>query len=674
MKTQTVITDSNSDHPHCKSFQLRKWCTRTLLGLIFSLSCLSIHAELPSLDDLNPFKKDKFDRLGDQDLDTTLHTPMVGDYTRIGGNTAVRVYGIGLVVGLKGTGDDPPISTQRTHLKREMALKKVKDANRILRSPDTTLVEVKAFLPPLIQKGDLFDIEVHIPGNSEATDLNGGRLLETYLTEVMPTPGEGIKKGRALAVAKGPILVSGDSSGDESREKLRKRGKILSGGLSLKEREMKLYLNSDVRTVRNAKRISDKIGNRFYHYDEYGIRESMAEAKTDTEIDLKIMPQYEDNHARYLNVVRRIAFRETNVAQNIRITRLKDKLLNPKSSEAASLELEAIGIQSIPTLQAGLKSEWLEVRFHSALALAYMGETDGLDVLAEAAEKEHAFRIYALAAMASVEDVESHMKLQTLINKGDITSAETRYGSFRALSTLDVTDPYIRGEDMKGQFSLHDVKTEAAPMIHLTTQKKAEIVLFGRDQQFTTPIVVRAGKDILIKGEAGDKTITISNFHLPPKDQQQVVSTKISEVIRTVVEMGATYPDVAEMLSQADAQKNLPGRLEVNALPQAGQYYVRPQMASGSPSDKGHKIRVGNSNNVPNIFSEQRNHDARLTRSEDGAGYDEVIKDYKFQTASGEEEVVADEDGPSEEALEKSNYVERRTRFFDFKNPFKREE
>ncbi|MEZ6048290.1 MAG: flagellar basal body P-ring protein FlgI [Planctomycetaceae bacterium] len=199
MTTHTVITELTSDSSNspAESWRrgFRKLCVRSLcliacLGFTFS----PVFAQLPTLKDLNPFKKDEFESLADKDLETTLDTPMIGRHTQLGGNSGVRVYGIGLVVNLKGTGDDPPVSTYRTQLKREMARKKIEDANSILRSPNTTLVEVKAVLPPLIQKGDLFDVEVHIPGNSEATDLNGGWLLETYLSEMEPVPGEGLKK------------------------------------------------------------------------------------------------------------------------------------------------------------------------------------------------------------------------------------------------------------------------------------------------------------------------------------------------------------------------------------------------------------------------------------------------------------------------------------------------
>ncbi|MEZ6048289.1 MAG: HEAT repeat domain-containing protein [Planctomycetaceae bacterium] len=459
-------------------------------------------------------------------------------------------------------------------------------------------------------------------------------------------------------------------------EALRKRGRILGGGRSFKERELKLYLNHDMRSVRNAKRISDEIGTRFYDYDDYGSRESMAHAKTDTEIELKIMPQYEDNHDRYIKVVRQIAFQEKPVSRHVRMTKLKDKLLDPVTAERAAIELEAIGLEAIPTLESGLKSEWLEVRFHSAMALAYIGQPTGLDVLAEAAEKEHAFRIYALAAMTAVDDIEAHLKLRELINKVDIVSAETRYGAFRALSTLDKNDPYIRGENMNDQFMLHEVKSEAAPMIHLTTRKQAEVVLFGIGQRFKTPVVLRAGKEVLIKGDAGNDTLTVCNFHLPDQEQQRTVSTKISDVIKAAVEMGASYPDIAEMLTQAEQQHNLPGRLAINALPKSGQYYIRPEVASGTTDKKGKKVRVGNSNDIPNIFSEQRNHDARLIRSDDKAGLEEVVNDGGIQPATYEEEIKEEDESPTDDSLKKSKYVERRTKFYDFKIPklFRKEE
>ena len=125
-----------------------------------------------------------------------------------------------------------------------------------------------------------------------------------------------------------------------------------------------------------------------------------------------------------------------------------------------ALKLEAIGEQSIPTLKIGLKSKDPQVRFHSAEALAYLGDSSGLQALFEAARDQYAFRIFALAAMACLDDPEVHVKFRDLM---EVESAETRYGAFRALTTLDKNDPFVRGELLNNQFRLHMLKTDGPP-------------------------------------------------------------------------------------------------------------------------------------------------------------------------------------------------------------------
>ena len=52
--------------------------------------------------------------------------------------------------------------------------------------------------------------------------------------------------------------------------------------------------------------------------------------------------------------------------------------------------------------------------------------------------------------------------------------------------------------------------------------------------------------------------------------QQRVVSTDVEAVIRAVVELGGTYPDVVQMLQQAKDTGALQSRFRVNALPEGG--------------------------------------------------------------------------------------------------------
>ena len=147
------------------------------------------------------------------DFETKVETPMIGDYVTVTGLNLITLQGVGLVTGLPGTGSDPPPSPFRTTLYRDMKRRGVSKPNRILKDRSTALVIVRAYLPPLIKKRERFDVEVRVPGDSETTSLNGGWLMETYLSEQAIVPGQGVLEGRVFAKVKGPgrVAFTGDS-------------------------------------------------------------------------------------------------------------------------------------------------------------------------------------------------------------------------------------------------------------------------------------------------------------------------------------------------------------------------------------------------------------------------------------------------------------------------------
>ena len=476
-----------------------------------------------------------------------------------------------------------------------MRRRNIKNPNRILASPTTAMVVVRAYLPPLIRKGESFDVEVRLPPNSEAKSLEGGWLMQAYLAEHALVPGQGIMKGHIFAKAEGPILVSLAKDERGTASGMVKRGRILAGGKSLQDRDLSVFLKSSYRSIRNSKRISDRIAARFYHHNASGIREPLAEAKTDQKIVLKLHPTYRENFRRYLALIRNIAFRETSVAQRVRMEQLRDRIRDPRQAEKSALQLEAIGQESIPLLKDVIQESGLslESRFHAAVALAYLGDPAGVSVLETAARQEPAFRIFAVAALSVVDEADAHIALRNLL---DEPGAETRYGAFRALTTLDKHDPFVRGVNFNEAFQYHVLKTAGEPMVHLTNHRKSELVLFGADQEFRTPVVLRAGRHIMITSGADSATIRVSRFELGKADQQKQISPRIDDVIRAVAELGGTYPDVVDMLIQADRQNLLPGTLEIDAIPQAGRIYYRPDGAARQST------RIGRSQTMPNLF------------------------------------------------------------------------
>jgi hypothetical protein len=534
---------------------------------------------------------------------------MIGDYTTFAGLNYVLLHGVGLVVGLDGTGGDPPPSAYREVLADDMRRRGIADPETILRSPDTALVIIQALLPPMIRKGESFDVEVRVPEGDTTTSLNGGWLLETDLSEAAIVPGQGVLKGHVVAKAKGPVMITTGEGKAESTG-LKIRGKILGGGISKKDRDLRVQLRSGYRSVRQSRRIAAKIGERFFAYNRSGLREPLAKALTDQTIELKVLDTYKDNFPRYLQVIRNIAFRESNVAKHVRMEKLKAQLLDPDTTESAALQLEAIGNEAIPILRTGLKHPDDLVRFNSAVALAYLGQAEAVAALGEAAINERAFRVYALAALSTIDDAETHLLLRDLTSAQPdksgklVDSAELRYGAFRALYTLDPRDPYLNGEILKEPnsdrelFALHTLPTTGEPIIHLTQHRRSEIVLFGNDQKFQPPMAVRAGNHILVTAQPGKHTVTLARYQIGHPDKRREVPNRVADVIRTAVEFGASYPDIAQMLLQASKQQNLTSRIEIDALPQGGREYVR---TSDPTKPDGKKVRVGNPNLSPNF-------------------------------------------------------------------------
>lgn len=489
------------------------------------------------------------------------------------GRDSIRVEGVGLVVGLKGTGSDPIPSPYRAMLIDEMQKRGVDHPEQVLARPDTALVIVRGYLKGGVQKGDRFDIEVRVPGRSETQSLRGGWLLETRLKETLVVGSE-VHDGTPLAMAKGPILVDAMSD-DEDQAPLLVRGRVLGGAISMKERSLGLLLKPDYQTFRDSSQIGHAINQRFHTFHN-GHKDELAKPKTYEFIELRVHPRYKDNVSRYLNVVRSLALRESATDRNARIRLLERQLLDPLASANAALRLEAVGKQGVPALLEGIKSSDPEVRFFSAEALAYLdAEESGkaAEPLANAAREERAFRIFALTALSAMNSLEAHEQLRNLLHE---QSAETRYGAFRALWAMNSRDPLVQGEMLGDQFSYHTLSTKGNPLIHATLSYRPEIVLFGHDVQLLTPMILEAGTNIMVQAPAGGP-ITISKYAVGESDQKREVSVKLDEVIRAVVDLGATYPDVVQMLQQAQHKKLLPNdcRFEIDAIPRPGRTYHR---------------------------------------------------------------------------------------------------
>lgn len=481
----------------------------------------------------------------------------------------IQVEAVGLVTGLDGTGSDPPPSPQRAALIDEMQARGVDEPNTVLASSSTALVLVRGVLRPAIQKGDRFDVEVRIPSRSETTSLRGGYLLETRLRPMALLPDSRIHEGHVLALAGGPVMV--DPGADPKADPvILGRGRVLGGGVALKSRSLGLVLRPEHQSVVNSARVAEAVNRRFHTFEQ-GVKVGVATAKTEEYVELKLHPRYKNDVQRYVRVVSAVALKESEPERMARLEALRSRLLEPASCADAALQLEAIGPAAAEVLMAGLYSSNLEVRFHAAEALAWLDRPEAAEPLAEIARNEPAFRVFALNALGAMDDYKAYDVLCEML---DLPSAETRYGAFRALCAMNPDDPVVRGQRLGEQFSYHVLDTAGPPMIHVTRSHRPEIVLFGREQRLLTPLAVNAGNQIMLTA-AGPDEIAVSKFAVGQPDQRRVVSNRVDAVIRAIVELGGTYPDVVQALQEAKASGALLSRFEVDALPEPGRSYQR---------------------------------------------------------------------------------------------------
>jgi hypothetical protein len=220
----------------------------------------------------------------------------------------------------------------------------------------------------------------------------------------------------------------------------------------------------------------------------------------------------------------------------------------------------------VPALKRGMQcKEHALVRFCAAESLAYLDCPAAGEELGEIVRSQWALRAFALTALASLDEAVSRVKLRELLTE---SAPETRYGAFRALRALDDHDPVVQGELLNESFWLHRVAPTTPGMVHVSTSRRAEIVLFGQDAYLKPPFYFLSG-DFTVTSGRDDTRCTITRRVLGQRPEIQQCSLKLEDLLRRIAEMGAMYPEAVEVLQQAERCQNLTCPVCVDALPQA---------------------------------------------------------------------------------------------------------
>jgi Flagellar P-ring protein len=551
----------------------------------------------------------------------------VGDLSFVVSRGEMRVEGVGLVVGLDNTGSNPPPSWQRQQLVDEMSKAGVEHAEKLLDSPQVSMVVVRLTIPIGVGPGDRLDVQVEVPAACGTTSLAGGYLLMTRLREVMIAAGSP-KGGPEIALAQGPVMI-----GTPAKPNDPKVGRVLGGGKAKKDHPYTLVIRDSRKSFRTAKMLETVVSERF-HQTENGRQKGAATAKTDSYLVLKVPPIYHQNQDHFFRVVQLLPMIDTPELRARRLAAWSQELLDPKTAGVAAMKLEGLGTTAVESLQAGVKSTNPQVQFFSAEALGYLNDVAGVEALGDTVIHQPDFRTYALAALAALDQSASHIKLRKLMDEPDI---QVRYGAFNALRTLDPRDPSLghvrvideppRDDEDEGPsdsmavaiasasrgrlrqddpFALYVVDSDGPALVHVSRTRRSEIVVFGRQQKLLPPIVLGTGA-ILLNAAVNDERIEVSKI-VPSRfgdaDVKITTTLDLADVIRRTANLGASYPEIVSILETANRQKNLAGMLVVDAVPSTSRLYLEAVLGKDTTAKKDDSLkRASGVTSKPKRFS-----------------------------------------------------------------------
>lgn len=159
----------------------------------------------------------------------------VKDIARLEGVRANQITGLGLVVGLNGTGDSGRSQASIQMVTNILVRYGIPVNAEDLRVRNVAVVMVSANLPPFRRNGDLIDVNVASIG--DAKSLQGGYLLQTPLTGA---------DEKVYAVAQQALIMGGYSAsgrGGSSQTKNHPTQAFIPGG-AIVEREVPMELTS----------------------------------------------------------------------------------------------------------------------------------------------------------------------------------------------------------------------------------------------------------------------------------------------------------------------------------------------------------------------------------------------------------------------------------------------
>lgn len=488
----------------------------------------------------------------------------VGAEAALSGTAPILVSGLGLVVGLAGTGGGPyPASVQGT-MERELGRRGIgvataadggpfagQSPKTVLSRSDVAVVIVEAAMIQGLPEGARFDVVVRAVPGSSTTSLEGGTLWTTDLRLGQATTADGPRTSVA-ASARGPIFINPFAERGSS-DVVRTAGRVLLGGTAIAGPPMQLRLESESFAL--ARAMTDAINARFPA--EPSQRGQTATGRSGSVIEVRMPPSFGQRPEAFVQTL--LAVR-TNAAFSTESARQYVQALETNEALADEIAwcLIAIGRPAIVHLEPGYQIEKITPRMAALRAGAELGDPRaGPYLRAIAMNTDVATNVRAEAArlMGRVPlDGASREALGQLSIDPNLTVRVAAYESM-----LQLRDPRVTALNTGGKFDLHVVETpgetaraankESASkgLIYVTQQGRPRVVIFGRELEVVRPMLAGMFDDrLMLAGDPGDSQLRYLWRGLP--GQTVADAPEISSIGRPT-QRGEITPRLANLLA-----------------------------------------------------------------------------------------------------------------------------
>ena len=165
-----------------------------------------------------------------------------------------------------------------------------------------------------------------------------------------------------------------------------------------------------------------------------------------------------------------------------------------------------------------------------------------------------------------MDDAACTDRLAELLNSSDPT---LRYGAFIALRLADESNAAVRGLMVNNSYWLHRVAPGSAGMVHMTSDRRCEIVVFGDNvkfRPFTLPIA--SEYTVRVPSDGGDATVTrIVKVKGDLEERKLTCAPDVAAVLVTLGQLGGGYGEAVELIRRADRAQVLTGPVVIDAIP-----------------------------------------------------------------------------------------------------------